>query len=337
MMSSCVRRLAMTSKMNLVIGANAMHVANGNAMSLRPWTVLSLTHARAMSSEVPRPVVSTSCVWIGGLPYDSKYNDVRQRFEVHGKIKKLEFPTTPDGRSNGTCYITYETPEEAALALSENESMFGSRWIRVKHLRDLNTNARSANTNSTPNSKVFIGNLPYNFTEGDVTELLSSCGTVLNVNLVVDNENKSRGFGFAHFETAEAAAAAVKLNGTFLQGRPVSINYSLRAPAQGRGTAMADTIFVANLPHDVEEETLESMFDHCGAIESIRLAKDQETGRSRGFAHITFAMPEGAKKAIGLNGAQIDANTIGVELAITKAQKRRRWDNKSDTPSVDTE
>ncbi|RHY06348.1 hypothetical protein DYB36_009243, partial [Aphanomyces astaci] len=65
-------------------------------------------------------------------------------------------------------------------------------------------------------------------------------------------------------------------------------------------------------------------------------ATDAATGRFRGFAHITFAMPEGAKNAVGLNGAQIDANTIGVELAISKSQKARRYNDKSGTAEDDS-
>ena len=47
-------------------------------------------------------------------------------------------------------------------------------------------------------------------------------------------------------------------------------------------------IFVGNLSFNTSKETLESEFAQYGEIAETKLITDRETGRSRGFAFITF-------------------------------------------------
>ncbi|RLO00107.1 hypothetical protein DYB28_010882, partial [Aphanomyces astaci] len=48
------------------------------------------------------------------------------------------------------------------------------------------------------------------------------------------------------------------------------------------------SIFVGNLSWNIDEDTLRATFEHCGPIESVRLATDRETGDFRGFGHVDF-------------------------------------------------
>ena len=49
-------------------------------------------------------------------------------------------------------------------------------------------------------------------------------------------------------------------------------------------------LFVGNLPFAATEDYLRELFEESGhAVDEVMIVKDPETGRSRGFAFITFA------------------------------------------------
>ncbi|KAB8346091.1 hypothetical protein FH972_023139 [Carpinus fangiana] len=75
---------------------------------------------------------------------------------------------------------------------------------------------------------VFIGNIPYGLTETQIIHTFSSAGQVLNFRLVTDKDTgRPKGFGFAEFADADAAASAVRnLNDFEIMGRRLRVDYS---------------------------------------------------------------------------------------------------------------
>jgi RNA recognition motif-containing protein len=75
-------------------------------------------------------------------------------------------------------------------------------------------------------TKLYIGNLPYDATEEELTQLFSSKGELKSVNIVRDRyTQRSRGFGFVEYSTSEhAGRARAELNGTPLKGRPLRVD-----------------------------------------------------------------------------------------------------------------
>ncbi len=73
---------------------------------------------------------------------------------------------------------------------------------------------------------MYVGNLSYDATEGDIRSLFEEFGTVDSVNLIMDRETgRPRGFGFVEMNDNDAANAAMtKLNGADFQGRNLNIN-----------------------------------------------------------------------------------------------------------------
>jgi RNA recognition motif-containing protein len=76
------------------------------------------------------------------------------------------------------------------------------------------------------NTKLYVGNLPFDALENDLQELFSPHGPVTEVNLVQDRvTGKARGFAFVTLATKEAADAAVAaLNGKEWKGRALTVN-----------------------------------------------------------------------------------------------------------------
>ena len=75
-------------------------------------------------------------------------------------------------------------------------------------------------------SKLYVGNLSFNTTEGDLKDLFASAGSVSEAALVTDRETgNSRGFAFVTMSSdAEAQAAISQFSGKTIDGRNLTVN-----------------------------------------------------------------------------------------------------------------
>ena len=74
--------------------------------------------------------------------------------------------------------------------------------------------------------KIFIGNLSYNVTEGDLRQTFESFGQVVSATVIKDEQSgRSKGFGFVEMPIqAEAQSAIAALNGKAFKGRTITVN-----------------------------------------------------------------------------------------------------------------
>ena len=80
--------------------------------------------------------------------------------------------------------------------------------------------------------KLFIGNLSFNLTDDQLTQIFSAYGKVVSANIVFDKvTHRSKGFAFVEFETEEEAKAAMAaLDGSEQDGRPMAVKEALPRP-----------------------------------------------------------------------------------------------------------
>lgn len=75
-------------------------------------------------------------------------------------------------------------------------------------------------------------------------------------------------------------------------------------------------LFVGNLSFSTEEGTLQDLFAQAGPVDSVRVMRDQATGRSRGFGFVEMATEEAAQAAIDkFNETELDGRRIAVNEA----------------------
>jgi cold-inducible RNA-binding protein len=73
--------------------------------------------------------------------------------------------------------------------------------------------------------KLFVGNLSFQTTEGDVTGTFEKCGAVESVSIITDRDTgRSKGFGFVVMEEQGADKAIATLHGSELNGRILTVN-----------------------------------------------------------------------------------------------------------------
>lgn len=75
-------------------------------------------------------------------------------------------------------------------------------------------------------------------------------------------------------------------------------------------------IYVGNLSYNTSEGSLERLFGEFGAVASVRIITDRDTGRSKGFGFIEMGEDTEATAAIeALNGTELDGRTLRVNEA----------------------
>ena len=81
-------------------------------------------------------------------------------------------------------------------------------------------------------------------------------------------------------------------------------------------------IFVGNLNFNATEESVRSLFERYGAVNSARIMTDRDTGRSRGFAFVEMENENEANNAINaLNGYNMDGRALNVNEARPKPDR----------------
>jgi len=84
-------------------------------------------------------------------------------------------------------------------------------------------------------------------------------------------------------------------------------------------------IYVGNLPYNVDESDITSLFEEYGSVHSVKLIKDFETGKLKGFGFVEMEQNGGHKAIEGLNEHELGDRKIVVNEA---RQRKERTDNR---------
>ena len=80
-------------------------------------------------------------------------------------------------------------------------------------------------------------------------------------------------------------------------------------------------LYVGNLSYNAGENDLRELFSAYGAVESVAVITDRDTGRSKGFGFVEFANDaEGQAAIAGLNGKEVSGRALTVSLARPKSE-----------------
>lgn len=81
---------------------------------------------------------------------------------------------------------------------------------------------------ASPNKRLFIGGLPYKFTEGQLLEIFAPFGRIISLQIIHNQWGRSRGIGYVEFtEVNDAVAAKQKLHNYHLTpDRTIIVDYA---------------------------------------------------------------------------------------------------------------
>lgn len=83
-------------------------------------------------------------------------------------------------------------------------------------------------------------------------------------------------------------------------------------------------LYVGNLPWSAKTEDLRELFGQAGTVRDVKVITDRDTGKSKGFAFVTFEMADHAKRAITeFNDLEFMGRPLRVSIAENKPREKR--------------
>lgn len=79
---------------------------------------------------------------------------------------------------------------------------------------------------------------------------------------------------------------------------------------------MSVQIYAGNLSYKMTEDSLKELFEQHGEVTSVKIIRDRETGRAKGFGFVEMSDKEKAENAVKkLDGAEVEGRNIKVNFA----------------------
>ena len=89
-------------------------------------------------------------------------------------------------------------------------------------------------------------------------------------------------------------------------------------------------IYVGNLSYEITQEDLQQAFEGFGQVESVKVIKDNYSGRSKGFGFVEMRdSAEGHSAIDGLDGKELKGRALKVGKARPRSEGRRYGGNRS--------
>jgi len=177
-------------------------------------------------------------LFVGNLSWNVDEEWLKSEFEGFGELAGVRLITNrDDGRSKGYGYVEFVNLEEAKQAYAAKKGTeIDGRPLNIdyanakkdpKEKQEARGN-RFGDQLSEESDTLFLGNLSFEATEDDVYNIFAPFGTATGVRIPTNPEDGTvKGFGYVTFSSIDEAKAALEgAQGSFIQNRPVRIDFA---------------------------------------------------------------------------------------------------------------
>ncbi|RYO85420.1 hypothetical protein DL766_006505 [Monosporascus sp. MC13-8B] len=270
------------------------------------------------SAQTPHPAASAS-LYVGELDPSVTEAMLFELFSQIGSVASIRVcRDAVTRRSLGYAYVNYNTTADGERALEElNYTQIKGRPCRIMWSQ------RDPNLRKSGAGNIFIKNLDAAIDNKALHDTFAAFGNILSCKVAQDENGNSKGYGFVHYETDEAAAQAIKhVNGMLLNEKKVYVGHHIaKKDRQSKFEEMKanfTNVYVKNINTEATDDEFRQLFEKYGDVTSSSLARDGE-GKSRGFGFVNFTTHDSAAKAVEeLNGKEFK----GQDLYVGRAQKK---------------
>ncbi|OAL53970.1 polyadenylate binding protein [Pyrenochaeta sp. DS3sAY3a] len=283
------------------------------------------TNVAAAQGDVPTPTSAapahqnSASLYVGELDPSVTEAMLFELFSSIGQVASIRVcRDAVTRRSLGYAYVNYNSSEDGEKALEElNYTVIKGKPCRIMWSQ------RDPALRKTGQGNVFIKNLDHAIDNKALHDTFAAFGNILSCKVAQDELGNSKGYGFVHYETAEAANNAIKhVNGMLLNEKKVFVGHHI--PKKERMSKFEEmkanftNIYVKNIDLDVTDDEFRDLFEKHGDITSASIARDDQ-GKSRGFGFVNYIKHEAASVAVDtLN----DTDFRGQKLYVGRAQKK---------------
>ncbi|RKO97735.1 hypothetical protein CXG81DRAFT_23223 [Caulochytrium protostelioides] len=181
------------------------------------------THADGID---PRTLSVMSRLYVGNLSFDLDAAQIRTVFSQFGTVRSVSMSTdAATGRHKGFCFVEFETPEAAVIAVAEmNGFDLSGRTLKTGRPNSYNE-IDVEKLPKAPAERVYVANVSEFINEENLKTVFESFGPLKGCVLLPDHATgKHKGSGYVEFESGEAAQIALATMHNFvLGGLPLKI------------------------------------------------------------------------------------------------------------------
>jgi len=185
-------------------------------------------------------------------------------------------------RSLGYAYVNFHAVSDAERALDTlNYSSIKGRACRIMWSQ------RDPSLRKSGVGNIYVRNLDKNIDNKALYDTFSLFGNILSCKVAADPSGSSRGYGFVHYETEEAAKQAIeRVNGMQIGDKTVQVTAFVKRNERARPDIVEFTnLYIKNFPEDWSEEKVGEVFGEFGTITSSCVMTD---AKGRKFAFVNF-------------------------------------------------
>ncbi|KAK9696236.1 Protein phosphatase PP2A regulatory subunit B, partial [Basidiobolus ranarum] len=276
------------------------------------------TGVGASSEEGTAGSTTTASLYVGELDPSVTEAILFELFNMIGPVASIRVcRDAVTRRSLGYAYVNYHRAADADAALyALNYTLIKGKPCRIMWSQ------RDPALRKAGTGNIFIKNLDPSIDNKALHDTFSAFGNILSCKVVTE-DGISKGYGFVHFETYEAAENAIQhVNGMLLNDKKVFVGHHI--PRKERNSKVEEmksqftNVYVKNLDTSITLDELKEMFGKFGEITSAVLSTD-ENGNPTGFGFVNFEEHEAALAAVeALN----DTDVKGKKLFVGRAQKK---------------
>merc|ERR1711892_690261 len=275
-------------------------------------------------------------LYVGDLHHEATEAMLYEKFSQAGPVLSIRVCRNMiTRRSLGYAYVNFQQPADAERAIDTmNFDEIKGKPIRIMWSQ------RDPALRKSGQGNIFIKNLDKSIDNKQLYDTFSAFGNILSCKVCVNKPEtefdlpESKGYGFVHFETEEAATKAIeKVNGKLLKDKKVYVgrfkSRNERIREYGDRAKQFTNVFLKNMPAEWDEEKIKEIAATYGPTLSISVqAWDsaqmaEETGISKKFGFVSFENHEDAEKCVEeMNGKEYGERKLYVSRAQKKAERQ---------------
>lgn len=205
----------------------------------------------------------SASLYVGDLAPDVNEGLLFEIFNAVGPVSSIRVcRDAVTRRSLGYAYVNFHQVADAERALDTmNFTTIKDRPCRIMWSQ------RDPSIRRSNVGNIFVKNLHESIDNKQLYDTFSLFGNILSCKVVTDRDTgKSKGYGYVHYETAEAAQAAIeKLDGMLIDGQEVQVGAFMRRTERPGQTDWTN-LYLKNIPREWDDARLKEEFSKFGEV-----------------------------------------------------------------------